>query len=83
MKHDLRWLSLGANLLLAIAKINLTLPKYSACKKMFNTVHFFPLILSLKSRSEAWNSAISQQSDLRPCTGKQRSPSSFTVTTRL
>lgn len=55
MKHDSRRLSLGANLLLAIAKINLTLPKYSACKKMFNKVHFFPLILSLKSRSEVYS----------------------------
>lgn len=55
MKHDLRRFSLGANLLLPIAKINLTLPKYSVCKKMFNKVHFFPSVLSLKSRCEVYS----------------------------
>lgn len=55
MKHDSRRFSLGANLLLPIAKINLTPPKYSERKKMFNKVHFFsPPVLSLKSCREVY-----------------------------
>ena len=55
MKHDARRFSLGANLPLPIAKINLTVPKYSLCKKKSLIKCLFFLTPSLKSCCEVYS----------------------------